>query len=231
MTQRYWCAEGQQMATFYVLLGPPGAGKGTQAKILSVALKLPHISSGNIFRESIAADTELGKVAGQYISRGELVPDDITNAMIRERLGRQDCSAGAILDGFPRTKVQAGALVRDLEEMGGQIAAVLSIDVPEEVLVSRLSGRWMCKQKGHVYHELYNPPREPGLCDIDGSDLYQRDDDNPETVAMRISVYLKQTAPLIEHFEAMGLLCRLNGNQEIEAVTEELLRAMPERMA
>lgn len=219
------------MATFYVLLGAPGAGKGTQAKILSVALKLPHISSGNIFRENIAAGTELGKVAGQYISRGDLVPDDITNAMIRERLGRQDCGAGAILDGFPRTKVQAEALVCDLEEMGGQIAVVLSIGVPEKVLEGRRSGRWMCKLKGHIYHELYYPPREAGVCDIDGSDLYQRDDDQPETVAMRISVYLKQTAPLIEHFEAMGLLRRINGNQEIEAVTEALLRAIPERMA
>ena len=219
------------MATFYVLLGAPGAGKGTQAKILHVALKLPHISSGNIFRENITAGTELGKVAGEYISRGDLVPDDITNAMIRERLGRQDCGAGAILDGFPRTKVQAEALVRDLEEMGGQIATVFSIDVPEEVLVSRLSGRWMCKQKGHVYHELYNPPRQPGLCDIDASDLYQRDDDKPETVATRISVYMKQTAPLIAHFEAKGLLRRINGDQAIETVTEALLRAIPERMA
>ncbi len=219
------------MATFYVFLGAPGAGKGTQAKILSAALKLPHISSGEIFRENIAAGTELGKVADEYISRGDLVPDDITNAMIRERLGREDCAEGAILDGFPRTMAQAQALARDLHELGGQISAVFSIDVPEDVLVSRLSGRWMCKEKGHVYHEVNNPPREPGVCDIDGSELYQREDDRPETVAMRIRVYLKQTAPLIEHFGKLGLLHRIDGNQEIDAVTESLCRVIKERTA
>ncbi len=218
------------MGTFYIFLGAPGAGKGTQAKILSAALKLPHISSGEIFRENIAAGTELGRVADEYISRGDLVPDDITNAMIRERLGRQDCAGGAILDGFPRTEMQAQALEHDLHELGGQLAAVFSIDVPEDVLVDRLSGRWMCKANGHVYHEVHNPPRQAGVCDIDGSELYQRDDDEPETVAMRIRVYLKQTAPLIELFEGKGLLHRVNGDQEIEAVTESLQKAIAERM-
>ena len=218
------------MGTFYIFLGAPGAGKGTQAKILSAALKLPHISSGEIFRENIAAGTELGRVADEYISRGDLVPDDITNAMIRERLGRQDCAGGAILDGFPRTEMQAQALEHDLHELGGQLAAVFSIDVPEDVLVDRLSGRWMCKANGHVYHEVHNPPRQAGVCDIDGSELYQRDDDEPETVAMRIRVYLKQTAPLIELFEGKGLLHRVNGDQEIEAVTESLHKAIAEMM-
>ena len=218
------------MGTFYIFLGAPGAGKGTQAKILSAALKLPHISSGEIFRENIAAGTELGRVADEYISRGDLVPDDITNAIIRERLGRQDCAGGAILDGFPRTEMQAQALEHDLHELGGQLAAVFSIDVPEDVLVDRLSGRWMCKANGHVYHEVHNPPRQAGVCDIDGSELYQRDDDEPETVAMRIRVYLKQTAPLIELFEGKGLLHRVNGDQEIEAVTESLHKAIAEMM-
>jgi adenylate kinase len=217
------------MATFYILLGAPGAGKGTQAKILSAALKLPHISSGEIFRENIAAGTELGIEADDYISRGDLVPDDITNAMIRERLRREDCAEGAILDGFPRTMVQAEALARDLHELGSHVSAVLSIDVPQDVLVSRLSGRWMCREKGHVYHEVHNPPREPGVCDIDGSELYQREDDKPETVAARIQVYLRQTAPLIDHFEELGLLRRVNGDQEIEEVTESLQRAIAER--
>jgi adenylate kinase len=153
-------------------------------------LNLPHVSSGDIFRENIAAGTELGKVAEDYINRGDLVPDDITNAMIRERLEREDCVEGAILDGFPRTEVQTQALAENLKELGGQIGAVLSIDVPDDVLVSRLSGRWMCRKKGHVYHEVHNPPRESGICDVDGSELYQREDDKPETVAERIRVYL-----------------------------------------
>jgi adenylate kinase len=217
------------MGTFYIFLGAPGAGKGTQAKLLSSKLNLPHISSGDIFRENIAAGTELGKVAEDYINRGDLVPDDITNAMIRERLGREDCAQGAILDGFPRTEVQAQALAQNLQELGGHIGAVFSIEVPEEVLVSRLSGRWLCKEKGHVYHEVHNPPREPGVCDVDGSELYQREDDKPETVAMRIRVYLKQTAPLIAFFEGLDLLRRVDGDQDIEAVTKALLKVIPEK--
>jgi adenylate kinase len=216
------------MGEFYIFLGAPGAGKGTQAKILSEVLGLPHISSGDIFRENIAAGTDLGKVAKGYISRGDLVPDDITNAMIRERLGRKDCVRGAILDGFPRTDVQARALEKDLQELGGNIAAVLSIEVPQDVLVRRLSGRWMCRAKGHVYHTLHNPPQEAGVCDIDGSELYQREDDKPGTVAMRIQVYLKQTAPLIERFEELGLLRRIDGDQEIEAVSESVQMAIQE---
>ena len=216
------------MATFFIFLGAPGAGKGTQAKLLSATLKLPHVSSGDIFRENIAAGTELGKVADVYISRGDLVPDDITNAMIRERLARPDCAGGALLDGFPRTKAQAQALASGLRQQDGRIAAVFSIDVPEDVLVGRLTGRWMCKAKGHVYHELNNPPRKRGMCDIDGSELYQREDDSPETVAMRIRVYIQQTAPLIEYYEQMGLLHRIDGNQDIEAVRAALQRTIEE---
>jgi adenylate kinase len=219
------------MGTFYIFLGAPGAGKGTQAKILSSRLNLPHVSSGDIFRENIAAGTELGVVAEDYINRGDLVPDDITNAMIHERLEREDCAEGAILDGFPRTEVQAQALAENLKEHGGQIGAVLSIDVPDDVLVTRLSGRWMCREKGHVYHEVHNPPREPGVCDVDGSELYQREDDKPETVAERIRVYLEQTAPLIAFFDGLSLLRRVNGDQDIDEVTEELLKAIPEKQS
>lgn len=219
------------MGTFYIFLGAPGAGKGTQAKLLSSRLNLPHVSSGDIFRENIAAGTELGKVAEDYINRGDLVPDDITNVMIRERLEREDCVEGAILDGFPRTEVQAQALAENLKELGGQIGAVLSIDVPDDVLVSRLSGRWMCRKNGHVYHEVHNPPREPGVCDVDGSELYQREDDKPETVAERIRVYLEQTAPLIAFFDGLSLLRRVNGDQDIDEVTEELLEAISEKQS
>jgi adenylate kinase len=217
------------MATFYVFLGAPGAGKGTQAKILSAALNLPHISSGEIFRENIAAGTELGRAAEDYINRGDLVPDDITNAMIRDRLQREDCARGAILDGFPRTEGQAQALAKDLKECGGHIGAVISIEVPEDVLIGRLTGRWMCKAKGHVYHEVHHPPKKQGVCDVDGSELYQREDDKPETVAMRIRVYLEQTAPLIAYFERLGLLQRVDGDQEIDAVAEALLKVIPEK--
>jgi adenylate kinase len=219
------------MATFYVFLGAPGAGKGTQAKLLCAALKLPHISSGDIFRENISQATELGKKADDYISRGELVPDDITNAMIRERLGREDCSRGAILDGFPRTEGQAEALEKCLVELGGRIVAVFLIEVPEEVLMERLCGRWMCRAQGHIYHEKHHPPLQPGICDIDGSELYQREDDEAETVARRIHVYMEETAPLIGFFERQGLLRSVDGNQDVNAVAKQILKVIGERVS
>jgi adenylate kinase len=219
------------MVTFYVFLGAPGAGKGTQAKRLCSTLKIPHISSGDIFRENINQATELGILADGYISRGELVPDDITNAMIRERLGRDDCSNGAILDGFPRTKPQAEALEDCLAELDGRIGSVILIDVPDEVLMERLCGRWMCRAQGHIYHEKHNPPQKPGICDIDGSELYQREDDKAETVARRIHVYMEETAPLIEYFEKKGLLQQVDGNQEVEAVAKLVLKAIREKVA
>jgi adenylate kinase len=219
------------MATFYVFLGAPGVGKGTQAKLLCAALKLPHISSGDIFRENINQATALGELADNYISRGELVPDDITNAMIRERLGREDCSKGAILDGFPRTKGQAEALEDCLAELGGKIGAVLLIEVPDEVLMERLCGRWMCRAHGHIYHEKHHPPLQAGICDIDGSELYQREDDRAETVARRIHVYMEETAPLIEYFEQRGLLCHVDGNQDVDTVAKLILKAIREKVA
>jgi adenylate kinase len=216
------------MATYLVLLGAPGAGKGTQAERLAQALKVPHISSGNIFRENLMAQTELGRVAEGYISEGHLVPDDVTIAMIKERLDRPDCAAGALLDGFPRTPPQAEALECMLAEKGARLLAVLYIKVPEETLIRRLSGRWMCRAENHVFHEEFNPPRIAGICDYDGSELYQREDDQRETVAERIRVYLEETAPLIDHYRQQGILVDVNGDQSIEEVTEALMAVLPQ---
>ena len=217
------------MPTYIVLLGPPGAGKGTQAQIISEKLGLPHISSGDIFRENLKKQTELGKQADGYMKRGELVPDDLTIAMIRDRLSRPDCKPGALLDGFPRTPAQAEALSQMLAGFGGRVDAVPYISVPEQVLVERLTGRWTCREQGHVFHQTYNPPKEPGRCDYDGSELYQRDDDKAETVARRIRVYLDQTMPLIEYYRQRGVLLEVDGTQSIEQVSADLLAALPEK--
>jgi adenylate kinase len=214
------------MSTFIVLLGPPGAGKGTQAEAISARLHLPHISSGDIFRENLKNQTELGKLAAEYINKGELVPDDVTIAMIKERLLRPDCLDGALLDGFPRNPSQADALGAMLAGMKGNVKHVPYICVPEEVLIERLAGRWTCRAAGHVFHEKYNPPHKPGICDHDGSELYQREDDKTETVKRRIHVYLEQTEPLIEYYRQHGVLVEVDGKQSIEQVTKDLLMAL-----
>lgn len=214
------------MATFYVLLGPPGAGKGTQAQIVSKTLGLPHISSGDIFRENLKNQTELGQQAKGYMDRGELVPDDLTISMVRDRLTKSDCAEGALLDGFPRTPAQAEELDKILAAIGYEIKAVPYIKVESQVLVERLSGRWTCKAQGHVFHEKYNPPKQAGVCDFDGSELYQREDDKAETVKNRIQVYFKQTLPLIEYYRKAGTLVEIDGDQVIENVTKEILRAL-----
>jgi len=214
------------MAKYIVLLGPPGAGKGTQAKLLSEKLGIPHVSSGDIFRENLREKTELGKVAEEYINRGELVPDDVTIAMIRERITRPDCDAGVLLDGFPRTPAQAEALDAMLQELGkGQVDIVPCITVPEDVLIERLTGRRMCPQ-GHVYHLKFNPPAEDGKCDIDGLELYQRKDDSLETVTHRIQVYNEQTQPLVDYYQQRGLLRFIDGDQDIDQVSADLLAAL-----
>ena len=215
------------MPIYVVLLGPPGAGKGTQAKNISETLGLPHVSSGDIFRENLKNHTELGTLAKGYMDRGELVPDDVTIAMIRERLSRADCKPGALLDGFPRTPVQAEALDEMLAEFQGRVVAVPYISVPEEVLVDRLSGRWTCQAQGHVYHQKHNPPKIAGVCDIDGSPLYQREDDKSETVKRRIRVYLEQTSPLIDYYQRQGKLIEIDGTQPIDRVTSDMLEALP----
>ncbi len=211
------------MATYIVLLGPPGAGKGTQAEIISERFKLVHVSSGDIFRENLKNQTELGKHANTFIARGELVPDDVTIAMIRERLSRPDCATGALLDGFPRTPAQAVALDNMLAEIGGSVSCVPYINVPAEVLMERLTGRYTCRAQGHVYHIKFNPPKTAGVCDVDGSELYQREDDRAETVKNRITVYFQQTAPLIEYYRSKGQLAEIDGTQSIETVTEQML--------
>lgn len=211
------------MPRYIVLLGPPGAGKGTQAQKISDELGLAHISSGDIFRENLKNQTELGQLAKGYIDRGELVPDDVTIAMIGERLSRPDCDPGALLDGFPRTPAQADALSDMLAENGSEVEIVPYIQVPEATLIERLSGRWTCRAEGHVFHEDYSPPSVPGECDHDGSELYQREDDKAETVKNRIHVYLAHTTPLIEYYREIGKLAEINGSQSIDQVTADLL--------
>jgi len=211
---------------YVVLLGPPGAGKGTQAQAISQELKLAHISSGDIFRENLKKETVLGKLAKGYMDRGELVPDDVTISMIEERLSRPDCAEGALLDGFPRTPAQAEALSVMLAKQGKQIDVVPLITVPAEVLVERLSGRWPCPTCGYVYHSVFYTPKQTGVCDTDGAALYQREDDKPETVKNRIRVYESQTAPLIEYYQKRNLLAEVDGTQPIENVTQSLLEVI-----
>lgn len=185
-------------------------------------MQMPHISSGDLFRENIRNETELGTLANQYIKGGELVPDDVTIAMIKDRLRQDDCADGAVLDGFPRTPAQAEALDEIARELEGKVSDVVLVEVPEETLVERLSGRWMSKS-GRVYHALYNPPKTAGVDDVDGTPLYQREDDQPETVRNRISVYRTDTAPLIEHYAMQNLLREMDGKQSIEAVSDAIL--------
>ncbi len=214
------------MTKFYVLLGPPGAGKGTQAAIIADMCGIPHISSGNIFRENLQLNTELGKKAKQFMDKGELVPDDITIDMVKDRLMQADCSNGALLDGFPRTPNQAEALSRFLASTNAKIACVPFINVEVKELIERLSGRWTCKAEGHVFHIKHKLPKQEGICDIDGSPLYQREDDKKETVEQRIRVYFDQTAPLIDFYTEKGLLLEVNGALSIEQVTEALMKTI-----
>lgn len=214
------------MAKYIVLLGPPGAGKGTQAQVISKEMNLAHISSGDLFRENLKNQTELGKLAQGYMSRGELVPDDVTIAMVKDRLTLPDCQAGALLDGFPRTPAQAEALGNMLAGLGGEVAAVPYISVPAESLIERLGGRWTCSSCGRVYHEKYNPPQSAGKCDVDGAELIQREDDKAATVERRIKVYSEQTSPLIEYYRQKGLLAEVDGEQSIDQVSQEILAAI-----
>lgn len=214
------------MATYIVLLGPPGAGKGTQAQVISHEMNLAHISSGDLFRENLKNQTELGKLAQGYMNRGELVPDDVTIAMVRDRLTRPDCADGALLDGFPRTPAQANALSEMLQSLGQKVHSVPYISVPAEVLIERLGGRWTCPSCGRVYHEKYNPPQTASVCDADNAVLIQRDDDKAETVERRIRVYMEQTSPLIEYYRQKGLLIEVDGQRSIEEVSQEILSAI-----
>ena len=214
------------MPSYIVLLGPPGVGKGTQAEILANRTGLPHVSSGDLFRENMKNNTELGKRAKSYMDKGELVPDDVTIDMVRDRLSREDCRNGAILDGFPRTPPQADALRAMLAEFHGGVDVVPFITAEPQVLVERASGRWTCRGQGHIFHEKFNPPKVPGKCDFDGTELYQREDDKADTVARRIRVYLEQTAPLVDYYRAEGKLVEIDGTKDIDGVTTDLLSAI-----
>ena len=203
---------------FFILLGPPMSGKGTQAVRLTQLLGIPQVASGDLFRYNIQNQTELGMDAKKYIDRGDLVPDEVTIGMVEERLNREDCANGALLDGFPRTIPQAKALDGILEDLGGSLEAVFSITVPEDALVERASGRRLCRTCGESYHLKFNPPRQDGVCDKDGGELYQREDDLPDTVRQRLQVYQTQTSPLIKFYRERGILREIDGDQSIDAV-------------
>jgi adenylate kinase len=210
---------------YIVLLGPPGAGKGTQAQRLAESTKLLHISTGDMFRENVAAGTELGKLAKTYMDRGDLVPDEVTIKMLLERISRPEAAAGAMFDGFPRNVVQAAALDEALASKGARIDHALLISVPDDELVARLGGRWICRNCGHLYHERNDPPKQTGVCDECGGELYQREDDRPEVVRNRLEKQ-KPPADLIEHFRKSGVLTEINGLQSLDAVTAALEAAI-----
>ena len=208
-----------------ILLGPPGAGKGTQAKKIAENYKLPHISTGDILRENISNNTPLGIKARSYMSRGELVPDELLITIIKERLSRQDCSNGFLLDGYPRTIPQADALQMILTESNRNIDVVLNIDVDDEELIKRLSGRRMCKC-GASYHVIFNLPEKDGICNLCKGKLYQREDDKEEAIKNRLIVYKKQTQPLIEYYKDKGLIRTIDGGQEILMIFEDIKKVL-----
>lgn len=213
---------------FVVLMGGPGAGKGTQARLLEKTLALPQVATGDLFRENLRNETELGKLAQTFMSKGNLVPDSVTVAMVEERLSRPDAAKGALLDGFPRTISQADDLEKLLERMGTGVSVAPYIHVDSESLLKRLAGRWTCTTCGHVYHLLFNPPKEPGVCDLDGGELYQRKDDTEATQKRRITVYFEQTAPLLDYYRERNLLVQIDGEQSIAEVQQDLLEAVNE---
>lgn len=216
--------------TYIILLGPPASGKGTQATRLEDKLGIPHVASGDLFRYNLKNETELGLKAKTYMDKGELVPDNVTIAMVLDRLSHEDCEDGALLDGFPRTIPQAEALDDALAEEGNAIDLVLNIQVPEDVLIKRVTGRRLCRQCGASYHLEYQPPEETGVCDTCGGELYQRDDDTEETARKRLEVYREQTQPLVDYYEDEGILVDIDGDQAIDEVTESLLDAIEENV-
>ena len=208
-----------------ILLGPPGAGKGTQAALVSQGAGVAHVATGDLFRENIRNQTELGMQAKAFVDKGALVPDELTVRMLLDRLDRPDTQKGVLLDGFPRTVDQARALDDALKQRGQAVDQVLYINVGEEEVVRRLAGRWTCRKCGAVYHQVFSPPKQAGKCDQCGGELYQRDDDKPETVRNRLTVFNQQTAPLIDYYKGRGKLLEVNGEQEADAVGKDLLKA------
>ncbi len=209
-----------------ILLGPPGAGKGTQAKKLVDNYGIPQISTGDILRKAVKEGTSLGKEAKSYMDAGELVPDSVVIGIIEERLKEPDCKEGYILDGFPRTVPQAEALDGILEKMGSGIDHVVSIEVPDGELMSRLTGRWTCRNCGAMFHEKSQPPKEPGKCDHCGGELYQRDDDKAETIKERLRVYNSQTQPLIEYYSHKGLVRKIDGMGAVDEIFERIKKVV-----
>ena len=209
-----------------VLLGAPGAGKGTQAPLLADRLGIPVVATGDLFRAAVRDGTPLGVEARRYMDAGQLVPDEIVIRLLLERLGRPDAAAGVILDGFPRTAVQAEALDGALAERGARVSAAVLVDVPEDEVIKRMSGRWICRGSGHPYHETFSPPRVAGVCDLDGTELYQRVDDQPETVRARMAQQLGALAEVIEHYRTAGALSSVDGLQGIAEVSEAIDAAL-----
>jgi adenylate kinase len=209
-----------------LLLGAPGAGKGTQARFLSEMLRIPHVASGDLLRDHRQRGTTLGRAAQVYMDRGDLVPDDLVVDMIADRLDRPDAARGALLDGFPRTLAQAEALEARLAQRGGAVRLAVYVEVPTEVLVDRLAGRWICRSCQSSFHEVFNPPRAATTCDDCGGELYQRPDDKREVVANRVAVYLRDTLPVVERYARQGIMRRIDGNQPIGRVEASLRRAM-----
>jgi adenylate kinase len=211
---------------FLILLGPPGAGKGTQAVVLAEKHGIAHIATGDMFREAMRSGGDVGRQAKAYVDRGELVPDEITIRMLLERVGRPDCARGCLLDGFPRNLEQAKALDAALAERGQAVDWAAYIRAGEEELIERLGGRWTCRQCGAVYHERHSPPATAGRCDQCGGELYQRSDDEPETIRRRLGVYFRETAPVVEYYREEGKLLEADGEQEIEAVGRSVAEAL-----
>ena len=211
---------------YVIMLGAPGAGKGTQADILSQEMDLPHIASGDLFRRALEERTEVGLLAKKHMDKGELVPDGVTVKMIVERINQSDCAWGCIFDGFPRTLRQAKVLDEALGKEGKNIDRAIYIQVPNEELVKRLSGRWLCRRCQTPYHMVNSPPKAPGKCDKCGGELYQRSDDKEETVKERIRVFHNQTVPILDYYQKQGKLVRVNGNQGMQGVAEEIISAL-----
>ncbi|MCL7749066.1 adenylate kinase [Halalkalibacter alkaliphilus] len=205
-----------------ILMGLPGAGKGTQAERIVKEYGIPHISTGDMFRAAIKGETELGLKAKSFMDAGELVPDEVTIGIVRDRLAEDDCQKGFLLDGFPRTVAQAEALEELLESLGRKIDFVLNVDVPEQLLMDRLTGRRVSPTSGRTYHVIFNPPKVEGICDVDGKELVQRDDDKPETVKKRLEVNQKQAKPLVDFYTEKGYLRDINGDQDIDKVFEDI---------
>ena len=214
-----------------ILIGAQGSGKGTQAEKLTQVLGICHVASGDLFREAIDAKTELGMKVKAYLDRGELVPDDLTTKMVLNRIQEPDCTRGVLLDGFPRTVAQAQALDKGLEALGKHIDLAVYLKVPKEELLKRLSGRYICRANQHVYNIYTNPPKVPGVCDLDGSELYQRSDDRGEAVEKRLNIFFKETILLLDYYGRQHKLIEVNGNQSIDRVQEDLLNAIRAYMA